>query len=130
VLRQYDCTPTSYPVLPSTHLHPLWQVWDTTVDDFLCQFPLAEALPGHSHVYRQPKLLAEQLLAFSAQLTLFAESCESDDGRKKAAKLCADTLPMIFFAAAGGSYRLLALTLLVVSALARFLCSCLISRLP
>jgi hypothetical protein len=114
VLRQYDCTPVSYPPMPSTHLHPLWQVWDTAVDDLFCQLPLQEPLPGQLHVYRSPKLLSEQLFAFSAQLTLFADKRRTREDRKKTSQLCANSLPIVFFAAAGGPCRLLALTLMVV----------------
>lgn len=114
VLRQYDCTPVSYPPMPSTHLHPLWQVWDTAVDDLFCQLPLQEPLSGQLHVYRSPKLLSEQLFAFSAQLTLFADKRRTREDRKKTSQLCANSLPIVFFAAAGGPCRLLALTLMVV----------------
>jgi len=35
ILRALNCTPTSYPALPSTCDHPLWQAWDLTVETCL-----------------------------------------------------------------------------------------------
>ena len=37
IMRYYDCTPMSVPVLPSTHDHPLWASWDLAVDRCLNQ---------------------------------------------------------------------------------------------
>ena len=87
------------------------------MDDLFCQLPLQEPLPSQLHVYRSPKLLSEQLFAFSAQLTLFADKRRTRDDRKVTARLCANSLPIVFFATAGGPCRLLALTLLVVRTL-------------
>ncbi|KAK4532709.1 hypothetical protein CCYA_CCYA13G3566 [Cyanidiococcus yangmingshanensis] len=42
LMRQMNCTPVSYPPLPPTHQHPLWQAWDHAVE--LCFARLPEYL--------------------------------------------------------------------------------------
>lgn len=39
VLKSLNCTPQSYPVLPSTWQHHLWQSWDMAVENCLTQLP-------------------------------------------------------------------------------------------
>ncbi|KAM0789021.1 hypothetical protein ACM66B_003087 [Microbotryomycetes sp. NB124-2] len=39
IMRFYECTPISVPVLPQTHNHPLWDSWDLAVDMCLAQLP-------------------------------------------------------------------------------------------
>lgn len=104
--------------MPSTHLHPLWQVWDTALDDFFCQLPLQKVQSNSSHqiyLYRQPNVIKEQLVAWAMQLLLFIEEAESPEAVESTARLCANSLPFVWFAIADGSHRRLALLLLVVS---------------
>lgn len=39
IMRNYHCTPQSYPALPPSHNHPLWNSWDLAVDSCLAQLP-------------------------------------------------------------------------------------------
>ncbi|KAI7520567.1 hypothetical protein KC319_g22029, partial [Hortaea werneckii] len=39
VMRIYHCHPVSYPEIPDTHNHPLWQSWDLAVEMILAQLP-------------------------------------------------------------------------------------------
>jgi len=39
IMRHYDCTPVSVPVIPPTHNHPMWDSWDLAVDRCLSQLP-------------------------------------------------------------------------------------------
>ncbi|KAG8751986.1 hypothetical protein FRC11_008795, partial [Ceratobasidium sp. 423] len=43
IMRNYHCTPQSYPVLPPSHNHPLWNSWDLAVDSCLAQLPQLRA---------------------------------------------------------------------------------------
>jgi regulator-associated protein of mTOR len=39
IMRNYGCTPQSYPELPPTHNHPMWDSWDLAVYGCLAQLP-------------------------------------------------------------------------------------------
>ncbi len=39
LMRQMNCTPVSYPPLPPTHQHPLWQAWDHAVEMCFARLP-------------------------------------------------------------------------------------------
>lgn len=39
ILKNYNCTPHTYPPLPATNTHPLWATWDLAVDTCLRQLP-------------------------------------------------------------------------------------------
>ncbi|CAE6463964.1 unnamed protein product [Rhizoctonia solani] len=43
IMRNYHCTPQSYPPLPPSHNHPLWNSWDLAVDSCLAQLPQLRA---------------------------------------------------------------------------------------
>ncbi|XP_012256997.1 regulatory-associated protein of mTOR isoform X2 [Athalia rosae] len=71
ILRSYDCTPVSYPKLPPTYQHPMWQAWDLALDLCLAQLPAvleSESLFVHSPFFE------EQLTAFQVWLTLGSKS--------------------------------------------------------
>ena len=38
-MKNYHCTPHTYPPLPATNTHPLWATWDLAVDTCLRQLP-------------------------------------------------------------------------------------------
>lgn len=39
IMKNYNCTPHTYPPLPPTNTHPLWATWDLAVDSCLRQLP-------------------------------------------------------------------------------------------
>ena len=39
LMRQFNCTPVSYPPLQATHQHPLWQAWDHAVEECFARLP-------------------------------------------------------------------------------------------
>ncbi|KAG5644146.1 hypothetical protein DXG03_009040 [Asterophora parasitica] len=39
IMKNYHCTPHTYPSLPATNTHPLWATWDLAVDTCLRQLP-------------------------------------------------------------------------------------------
>ncbi|PPR02354.1 hypothetical protein CVT24_011698 [Panaeolus cyanescens] len=39
IMKNYHCTPHTYPPLPATNTHPLWATWDLAVDACLRQLP-------------------------------------------------------------------------------------------
>ncbi|RXW18505.1 hypothetical protein EST38_g7341 [Candolleomyces aberdarensis] len=39
IMKNYNCTPHTWPPLPSTNTHPLWSTWDLAVDTCLRQLP-------------------------------------------------------------------------------------------
>lgn len=114
MLRDFDCTPVSYPDIPSTHLHALWQVWDTALEDFLFQVPLPTPIEGDPYVYRSPILLHELLQSIAGQLSLFANTEMDETQRESAGKLCANALPIVFSACESGRHRTWAFNLLAV----------------
>ena len=39
-MRSYNCTPVSYPSLPTCYQHPMWQAWDLALDHIIGQLPV------------------------------------------------------------------------------------------
>jgi regulator-associated protein of mTOR len=39
IMKNFHCTPHTYPPLPATNTHPLWSTWDLAVDTCLRQLP-------------------------------------------------------------------------------------------
>jgi regulator-associated protein of mTOR len=39
IMKNYHCTPHTYPSLPATNTHPLWATWDLALDTCLRQLP-------------------------------------------------------------------------------------------
>jgi regulator-associated protein of mTOR len=71
VMIVYGCHPQSYPALPDTHQHPLWQTWDLAVDMALAQLPMLERKDSESieYEYQNSTFFTEQLTAFEVYLT-------------------------------------------------------------
>ncbi|XP_067126176.1 regulatory-associated protein of mTOR [Centruroides vittatus] len=71
VMRSYNCNPISFPQLPSTCHHPMWNAWDLAVDLCLSQLPkiLEDGISFHHSSF-----FAEQLTAFQVWLTFCTEN--------------------------------------------------------
>lgn len=70
IMMVYGCHPQSYPALPDTHQHPLWESWDLAVDLALSQLPMLERKEseGIEYEYLSSTFFAEQLTAFEVYL--------------------------------------------------------------
>ncbi|KAL2169723.1 hypothetical protein VTG60DRAFT_5776 [Thermothelomyces hinnuleus] len=71
IMPVYGCTPKSYPELPDTRRHPLWESWDLAVDMALAQLPMLERREqeGIPYEYVNSTFFTEQLTAFEIYLT-------------------------------------------------------------
>lgn len=71
IMRVHNCHPISYPSLPPTHDHPMWDAWDLAVDHCLTQLPALNAASkpdGKPYEYKPSKFFEEQLTAFELWL--------------------------------------------------------------
>jgi regulatory associated protein of mTOR len=71
IMSVYGCHPQSFPELPDTHQHPLWESWDLAVDMALAQLPMLEKKEneGIEYEYQNSTFFTEQLTAFDVYLT-------------------------------------------------------------
>lgn len=71
IMSVYGCHPQSYPPLPDTRQHPLWESWDLAVDMALAQLPMLEKKEqeGIPYEYQHSGFFSEQLTAFDVYLT-------------------------------------------------------------
>ena len=67
IMKAANCTPISYPALPSTHQHPMWDAWDLAAEMCLAQLP--RLLSGDPGIEFTPSpFFAQQLTAFEVWL--------------------------------------------------------------
>ncbi|KAG8702282.1 hypothetical protein FRC09_004819 [Ceratobasidium sp. 395] len=74
IMRNYHCTPQSYPPLPPSHNHPLWNSWDLAVDSCLAQLPQPriieeQRLAAQQEAINGPSFFGDHLTAFQVWLT-------------------------------------------------------------
>lgn len=50
IMKDFHCTPHTYPSLPPTNTHPLWATWDLAVDTCLRQLPELLSKPSDTNV--------------------------------------------------------------------------------
>ncbi|KAJ7511862.1 hypothetical protein B0H11DRAFT_2268846 [Mycena galericulata] len=62
IMKNYHCTPHTYPPLPPTNTHSLWATWDLAVDACLRQLPdlLYKTPDGNAVVVDSPVILASR----------------------------------------------------------------------
>lgn len=70
IMPVYGCQPQSYPELPDTRQHPLWDSWDLAVDMALAQLPMLvrKEEEGIPYEYVNSTFFTEQLTAFEIYL--------------------------------------------------------------
>jgi regulatory associated protein of mTOR len=103
IMRSCRCTPSSYPKLPPTYNHPMWQAWDLAADYCLVQLPKLLANPNAE--FKNCSFFTEQLTAFEVWLEFGSEE-----------KKPPEQLPIVLQVLLSQQHRLRALVLL-----ARFL---------
>lgn len=82
IMSAYGCHPQSYPQLPDTHQHPLWESWDLAVEMALAQLPSLEQrdsgqLPDYE--FQNSSFFTEQLTAFEVYLQQGAVTHKAPD---------------------------------------------------
>ncbi|EFC42042.1 predicted protein [Naegleria gruberi] len=99
IMRSANCTPVSYPKLPETHNHPMWDAWDLALDQCVSQLP---------NLFNNPSAEYQYNPFFSAQLTDFQVWLEFGHRIQKPPT----QLPILLQVLLSQSHRLRALTLL------------------
>lgn len=108
VMKTYQCTPQSYPLLPDTSNHPLWKTWDLTAESFILY--VNSMLNGSMMVDPRNNIVIQ-----SPNLSFFVEQLQSFEnwlefgGRTNEVPM---HLPIILQVLLSQSYRLRALVLL------------------
>ncbi|XP_052174043.1 regulatory-associated protein of TOR 1-like [Diospyros lotus] len=71
IMRSANCSPISYPMLPSTHQHHMWDAWDMAAEICLSQLPALVEDPNAD--FQPSPFFTEQLTAFEVWLDHGAE---------------------------------------------------------
>ncbi|XP_052176881.1 regulatory-associated protein of TOR 1-like isoform X3 [Diospyros lotus] len=66
IMRSANCSPISYPVLPLTHQHHMWDAWDMAAEICLSQLPFLVEDPNAT--FQPSSFFTEQLTAFEVWL--------------------------------------------------------------
>jgi len=99
ILRANGCRPVSYPVLPQTHHHHMWDAWDHAAE--LCLVQVPGLLADSSATFQQSTFFTDQLTAFEIWLDHGAED-----------KQPPEQLPVVLQVLLSQQHRLKALVLL------------------
>jgi regulatory associated protein of mTOR len=82
IMAAYGCHPQSYPELPDTHQHPLWESWDLAVEMALAQLPMLEEKEAGirpDYEFQNSSFFTEQLTAFEVYLAQGAVTHKAPD---------------------------------------------------
>ncbi|XP_074576621.1 regulatory-associated protein of TOR 1-like isoform X1 [Curcuma longa] len=99
IMRAANCSPVSYPLLPPTHQHHMWDAWDMAAEICLSKLPQLIANPNAD--FQPSPFFTEQLTAFEVWL---------DHGSKH--KKPPEQLPIVLQVLLSQSHRFHALVLL------------------
>ncbi|TYH81750.1 hypothetical protein ES332_D02G006700v1 [Gossypium tomentosum] len=66
IMRSANCSPISYPMLPPTHQHHMWDAWDMAAEICLSQLPSLVEDPNAE--FQPSSFFTEQLIAFEVWL--------------------------------------------------------------
>ncbi|KAK9167993.1 hypothetical protein Syun_000133 [Stephania yunnanensis] len=66
IMRSANCSPISYPVLPSTHQHHMWDAWDMAAE--ICLSQLSSLIEEPNAEFQPSPFFKEQLTAFEVWL--------------------------------------------------------------
>ncbi|KAK9279802.1 hypothetical protein L1049_013484 [Liquidambar formosana] len=96
IMRSANCSPISYPVLPATHQHHMWDAWDMVAETCLQSW------------LREPQAVFQPSSFFSEQLTAFEVWLDHGSEHKKPP----EQLPMFLWVLLSKCHRFRALMLL------------------
>lgn len=99
IMRAANCSPISYPLLPSTHQHHMWDAWDMAAEICLSKLP---------QLINNPNLEFQPSLFFTEQLTAFEVWLDHGSEHKKPP----EQLPIVLQVLLSQSHRFRALVLL------------------